>query len=60
MQTTAMRRPAAGASLCVGCGACEQHCPQGLAIRQGLKAAARELETPLYRIVEQGYRLLKI
>ncbi len=60
MQTTAMRRPAAGASLCVGCGACEQHCPQGLAIRQGLKAASRELETPLYRIVEQGYRLLKI
>lgn len=60
LQTTAMRRPSAGVAHCVGCGKCEQHCPQHIAIRQELKRAAADLETPLYRIVEQAYRLLKI
>ena len=60
LQTTAMRRPSAGVAHCVGCGKCEQHCPQYIAIRQELKRAAADLETPLYRIVEQAYRLLKI
>jgi len=60
VQTTAMRRPAAGASRCVGCGKCEQHCPQHLAIREELKRAEKELETPLYRVVEQAYRIFKL
>lgn len=60
MQTTAMRRPSTGVRRCVGCGGCETRCPQRLPIRRLLTAAAAELETPAYRIVEQAYRLLKI
>ncbi len=60
LQTTAMRRPSTGPRHCVDCGKCEAHCPQGLPIRQALKDAAAELETPAYRLVEQAYRLLKI
>jgi len=60
LQTTAMRRPSTGVAHCVGCGKCETHCPQGLAIREDLRRAARELETPVYRLAEQAYRLLKI
>lgn len=60
LQTTAMRRPSTGVAHCVGCGKCELHCPQGLAIREDLKRAARELETPVYRLAEQAYHLLKI
>ena len=60
LQTTAMRRPSAGVAHCVGCGKCEQHCPQHIAIRRELKRAAADLETPLYKVVEQTYRLLKI
>ena len=60
MQTTAMRRPSSGVRHCIGCGKCEQHCPQHLPVRQALKQAAAELETPAYRAVELAYRLLKI
>jgi Predicted oxidoreductases of the aldo/keto reductase family len=60
LQTTAMRRPSTGASRCVGCGKCEQRCPQHLAIRQELKNAARELETPACKLVEHAYAWLKL
>lgn len=60
LQTTAMRRPSAGVSHCVGCGKCEQRCPQHIAVRRELKRAASDLETPFYKLVEQAYRLLKI
>lgn len=60
MQTTAMRWPSSGVRHCIGCGKCEQHCPQHLPVRQALKQAAAELETPAYRAVELAYRLLKI
>jgi predicted aldo/keto reductase-like oxidoreductase len=60
LQATALRRPATSASLCVNCGKCEQHCPQSLPIRQLLKEAAKELETPLYKLAVQAYRILKI
>lgn len=55
---TAFRRENAGASRCVGCGRCEQHCPQGIAIRQELKNAARELETLPYRVVRTAVEVL--
>ncbi|MCD7818317.1 MAG: aldo/keto reductase [Lachnospiraceae bacterium] len=51
-QSTAMRRETSSASQCVGCGRCEQHCPQSIPIREKLKEAARELETPKYRILK--------
>ncbi|MCD8022801.1 MAG: 4Fe-4S dicluster domain-containing protein, partial [Lachnospiraceae bacterium] len=50
-QSTAMRRETSSASQCIGCGRCEQHCPQGIPIREKLKEAVRELETPKYRAI---------
>lgn len=58
LRCTAFRRENAGASRCVGCGRCEQHCPQGIAIRQELKNAARELETVPYRVVRTAVGVL--
>ncbi len=53
MMCTALRKNATPASNCVGCGKCEQHCPQHLPIRQHLKEAKSELEGPLYRLVRR-------
>ena len=54
---TALRKNATGASMCIGCGRCEQHCPQSIPIREMLRAAKKELEGPLYRIGKKGARL---
>jgi ferredoxin len=43
---TALRKNATCASNCVGCGKCEKHCPQGIKIRENLKEAKKDLETP--------------
>lgn len=37
------------ASKCKGCGKCESHCPQSIAIRSELKAVSREMESNLYK-----------
>ena len=47
---TALRRDSTAASMCVGCGACERHCPQHLPIREKLHEARRQMEGPAYRI----------
>ncbi|MDE6675237.1 MAG: aldo/keto reductase [Acetatifactor sp.] len=47
---TAIRKNTSGASNCVECGKCEQHCPQQIKIRQELKAVKKTLENPIYRI----------
>ncbi len=57
---TALRKNSSAASNCIGCGKCESHCPQGIAIRQELKKAKRELETPIYRIAAWFVRKFKI
>lgn len=44
-------KDSAPASACIGCGKCEQHCPQAIEIRNQLKAAATELETPAYSVL---------
>ena len=40
--------------MCIGCGKCEQHCPQGIAIRDELKNAQKVLETPAYKLVSKA------
>ena len=56
MQTVGLTREPAFASRCVGCGKCEQHCPQGIAIREKLKEADRELRPLHYRIAINAAR----
>ena len=51
IQMTAMRRETTNASKCIGCGACETHCPQQLPIRELLKTAAGELENPVFKLI---------
>ena len=46
-----LRKDPAYVTACIGCGRCEQHCPQHLPIREKLKEADRELRTPLDRAV---------
>ena len=49
-QTVGMTRTPAFASRCVGCGKCEQHCPQGIPIREKLKEADKALRPLPYKI----------
>ena len=51
---TGLRKDATGASNCVECGKCEQHCPQKIEIRKELKNARKKLENPIYKIAKKG------
>ena len=42
-QTTVLRKESSLVSRCIGCGKCEAHCPQHIAIRQKLKEADHAL-----------------
>jgi len=48
--STGIRRDYTGAGNCIGCGKCEQHCPQHIEIRKELQNAKKSLEGPLYKI----------
>ncbi len=50
---TVLRKDSTSATNCVGCGKCEQHCPQNIHIRQELKNAKKVLEGPIYKIVKK-------
>ena len=50
---TALRKTPTSISNCIGCGKCEKHCPQNIPIREKLKEAEKELETPIYRIAKK-------
>ena len=45
---------------CVGCGKCESHCPQGIAIRQELKNVQKSLEGPLYKTARKVVERFKL
>ena len=47
---TGVRKDYTGPANCIGCGKCEQHCPQHLPIRQELKNAKKALEGLPYRV----------
>ena len=49
-QNMGLRKQPGFASQCVGCGKCEQHCPQHISIREKLKEADRALRPLPYRI----------
>ncbi len=50
MKCTTLRKNSTAASNCIGCGKCEQHCPQGIAIRQELKNAEKVLEGTAHKV----------
>jgi len=54
---TIMRKDATSASNCIGCGKCEQHCPQKIEIRKHLGDAKKKLEGPLYKM---GRKVVKV
>lgn len=60
LQCTALRKNQSGASLCVGCGKCETHCPQQIEIRKELKKAVRELETLPYKAARKGIAFFQL
>ena len=45
-----LRKEKGFASQCIGCGKCEQHCPQHIQIREMLKAADKDLRPLPYKI----------
>ena len=57
---TAMRKTSTAASNCIGCGKCEKHCPQGIAIRDELKNAQNEMEGMLYRGFRKAVEIFKL
>ncbi len=56
-QTVSLRKQKAYARQCVGCGKCEQHCPQGIEIRKMIKVADRELRPLPWRIAGDVARI---
>ena len=54
IQMTTFRKETTNAAKCVGCGACTKKCPQHLDIPQLLKEAKKELETPMFKIINWG------
>lgn len=49
-QTVGLTKEPAFATQCIGCGKCEQHCPQNLPIREKLKEADRALRPLPYQL----------
>lgn len=54
LKCTTLRKNATAAGNCIGCGKCEQHCPQGIAIRNELQQVQKTFETPVYKVARKG------
>ena len=50
VQNMGIRKEPGFASQCIGCGKCEQHCPQNIPIREKLKEADRKLRPLPYKL----------
>ncbi len=57
---SAARKDSTAASLCIGCGKCESHCPQGISIRQELKNVKKDLEGPIYKTARKVVEVFKL
>ncbi len=55
---TVLRKDKTSASNCIGCGACEAHCPQKIAIRDELANARKVLEGPMYKVAKKAVSLV--
>ncbi len=51
LMCTTFRADRTNASRCRKCGKCEQHCPQGIAIRKELEQVVRHMENPVYKVI---------
>ncbi|WP_034452817.1 aldo/keto reductase [Butyrivibrio sp. AE2032] len=49
-QTVGLKKDPAFATQCIGCGKCEQHCPQNIPIREKLKEADRVIRPLPYKV----------
>jgi predicted aldo/keto reductase-like oxidoreductase len=56
LMATTFRKTSAAASNCIGCGKCEQHCPQDIRIRDMLKESRKDLEGLLYQAASKASR----
>lgn len=59
-QTVSLRKESALARQCVRCGACEKKCPQGIAIREQIRIADRELRPLPWRIMSDVARMWSV
>ena len=49
-QTVGLRKEPAFATQCIGCGKCQQHCPQSIPIREKIKEADKVVRPLPYRV----------
>ena len=56
LQSTTLRKEVTAASNCIGCGACEKHCPQSIKIRDELAEVRKKMEGPVYKIANKVVR----
>ncbi|MCI8992555.1 MAG: aldo/keto reductase [Eubacterium sp.] len=50
---TALKTNPTKASLCIGCGKCESHCPQSIAVKSRIADVKSELEGPVFKAADK-------